>query len=965
MSLSERLGIDPERVNRTQEEDGNLTDQTEGVVKSTSKENINDKVVAGKTDTDNDRDEYKEMNVSDDLLNVEHLVRDAAGQETDHEPLKDNDEIEDINKFGIGNIDAIDNIDIDTIGNIQISGQNLIGDQQEFSAIEVIKTVQQNRKKRQFSTIDDEEMSRLEFQQWTSGFLADDLDGSNVDVEVAMDDVEYGFPQTTAEHFRGAVDDSQGSGVNNGANMVGSNASKKKRTEKKEVAPKEQRESLLSPARQNAKGGVDGLESGPTMASDGASKTENHINLGNGDVNSIAEDSGRGITNDNNGTHGDIAEKEDDNVDPELANIDTNAFVNDVVLNAYLHQGVGHGEQNNEEDGTVESDSRVLNAESEENLAVEAVSLAVNQAVAAVHDIGKMAKRFEDIIEAPNQHRAQGGEEAQRHGASGGQVGMEKKNVTAAKATSGDSRNVEAANGQRATYAGGKPRLDDNGSDSNSEAESSVTNTGMKFGSDNEAREGHPDADTDVIAAAVVAAENAVRRRLQFEGLNEEPEKEKQMFELFHGNMKIGSGDDNEGGFRKQEEAGNAGDGGDGGPGESGEGRYVDVTFTSSGAEKGVGRPSVTEHGIKGNSVKAKVGKGGKPESKGGKRHKPKSSRKSGEPKDSEEEPVDQELIASAVAKAQKVVADKSTGRSFSKEEIEAIDVFIKEYQKIHGMTHEMFLQRIWSNERKKDRFWEILQHVLPGRTRSSLYKHVRRTYHIFEKRGVWTPEEDQRLAELAKTCNAKWKAIGEEMKRMPEDCRDRWRNYVKCGAVRNVNKWTLEEEERLKQVISDILQQERAKLEQGADGGAPGRRPKQMREAQVSPTINWTTVSEIMGGTRSRIQCRYKWKKVMRMESLQKLRDMDQETKLWMLQSIRSLGEGDPNIEANLDWNALALSIPKSVAASRLWNGVDLSTCFQRMKASVEWRGSSFLEIVDLLIDTMSASSYVAHLGE
>lgn len=178
----------------------------------------------------------------------------------------------------------------------------------------------------------------------------------------------------------------------------------------------------------------------------------------------------------------------------------------------------------------------------------------------------------------------------------------------------------------------------------------------------------------------------------------------------------------------------------------------------------------------------------------------------------------------------------ESPSRSFTKEEKNAIDIFVKKYQIIESISSAEFLDRIWSNERKRDKFWDNLQKVLPYRTRPSLYKHVRRTYHVFKKRGVWSFEEDNQLRELQQKYDGKWKAIGEQMKRMPEDCRDRWRNYLKCGQDRNTNKWSVEEE----RILEDIV-------------------------GSMEGVVNWTKVSELMNGKRSRIQCRYKWNKIVK----------------------------------------------------------------------------------------------------
>lgn len=147
----------------------------------------------------------------------------------------------------------------------------------------------------------------------------------------------------------------------------------------------------------------------------------------------------------------------------------------------------------------------------------------------------------------------------------------------------------------------------------------------------------------------------------------------------------------------------------------------------------------------------------------------------------------------------------------------------------------------MWANERKKDNFWDEVSTALPHRTRASVYKHVRRVYHTYEQRGKWTAEEDNELRHFVEEFGMSWKTIGVHIGRMPEDCRDRWRNYVKCGQNRGQNKWSLEEENKLLQVVNEI------------------------KQFDPSADINWTVVSEKIGGVRSRIQCRYKWNKIQK----------------------------------------------------------------------------------------------------
>ncbi|CCH41364.1 hypothetical protein BN7_903 [Wickerhamomyces ciferrii] len=283
-------------------------------------------------------------------------------------------------------------------------------------------------------------------------------------------------------------------------------------------------------------------------------------------------------------------------------------------------------------------------------------------------------------------------------------------------------------------------------------------------------------------------------------------------------------------------------------------------------------------------------------------------------------------LVAAAAQKASNWIQTQQQGKMFSKEEIEAIDKFIVDYCTINNMTRNDICQRVWSNERKKDDFWESLHKVLPYRTRASVYKHVRRSYHIFEVRGKWTPEEDKVLGRLAQERDGQWKLIGQEMGRMPEDCRDRWRNYVKCGNNRAQNKWSESEENKLKTVISEIFTEQ---------------------NDSPAPIINWTLVSEKMGGTRSRIQCRYKWNKILKRDALARAQTIDINDRVWLLtklQELRFLPESE------IDWDALATIHPKNI-----WTGHDFKICYEKMRSSIrDFKKKTVLEITVILLQDL-----------
>lgn len=86
----------------------------------------------------------------------------------------------------------------------------------------------------------------------------------------------------------------------------------------------------------------------------------------------------------------------------------------------------------------------------------------------------------------------------------------------------------------------------------------------------------------------------------------------------------------------------------------------------------------------------------------------------------------------------------------------------------------------------------------------------------------------------------------------------------------------------------------------------------------------------------------------------------MDSDTQQWLIERLYELSEKDPYLEANLDWDALALTAPSSKI---IWNGVDLSTCFARLKTRVDWKGKTFFEIVAQLRDALSPAKCVAQL--
>lgn len=253
--------------------------------------------------------------------------------------------------------------------------------------------------------------------------------------------------------------------------------------------------------------------------------------------------------------------------------------------------------------------------------------------------------------------------------------------------------------------------------------------------------------------------------------------------------------------------------------------------------------------------------------------------------------------------------------RLFSPEEIDIVDNYIQAYCRLHNLTRLDICRRVWSTDRPKDKFWESLAKCFPYRSKASVYKHVRRQYHVFDFRAKWTPEDDALLRRLAEGSSTNWKKIGESMNRMPEDCRDRWRNYVKCGDNRASNKWSEAEEQSLKNVVMEMITSE-----------SENDKPIQ---------INWTLVSERMNGVRSRIQCRYKWNKLLRRESISRVAMMDAQTRLWLLNRVAETNTADP---AAIDWDYIMdiFHEEHKGKAKMMWTTEDFRVAFERMKSTV-----------------------------
>lgn len=95
------------------------------------------------------------------------------------------------------------------------------------------------------------------------------------------------------------------------------------------------------------------------------------------------------------------------------------------------------------------------------------------------------------------------------------------------------------------------------------------------------------------------------------------------------------------------------------------------------------------------------------------------------------------------------MTSTQTRGITFDVYEEVVLDQFILAYENIEKFTTVETCECIWTNGRCKDDFWITIYKVLTFRGRSSVCKHVWRRYHLFERRGKWTPQDYQQLVEL------------------------------------------------------------------------------------------------------------------------------------------------------------------------------------------------------------------------
>ncbi|KAL9100440.1 MAG: hypothetical protein Q9163_004185 [Psora crenata] len=220
----------------------------------------------------------------------------------------------------------------------------------------------------------------------------------------------------------------------------------------------------------------------------------------------------------------------------------------------------------------------------------------------------------------------------------------------------------------------------------------------------------------------------------------------------------------------------------------------------------------------------------------------------------------------------------------FGPAELMKLEAFRDSYCEANNKTHREFNEIIQSKIRGKPQAVQLfkqLQELFPMHRHSYIQRFCRRKFHNFSARGTWTPEEDDMLRQAVAERGTAWKAVGEMIDRFPEDCRDRYRNYLANAGHRNREQWTEGEILNLAGAILDCMQMmkaERYRQKQEKYGyGVPMSDDEEEQDKADMKLVNWQAVSDRMGaygGGRSRLQCSLKWGKIKETEQRRYLRE-------------------------------------------------------------------------------------------
>lgn len=304
------------------------------------------------------------------------------------------------------------------------------------------------------------------------------------------------------------------------------------------------------------------------------------------------------------------------------------------------------------------------------------------------------------------------------------------------------------------------------------------------------------------------------------------------------------------------------------------------------------------------------------------------------------------------------------TAGPFTPEEIDMVHEAFDYFKTSSGLTHEEMVNHIQTSSKEAAKvLTHLVNDILPNRNRKAIQRFCRRHYTT-APRGKWTPEQDELLRAAYAERPMKWTFIGDRVGRMPEDCRDRWRNFVSHGDTRHTDVWTREEELTLAKAIKDCIS--------AASKSLGVVIPRHEEDDHIS----WTVVVQRMGGLRNRLQCTNKWKKLRRRNAQEEraveagnqntARSQRESDKTAAKQRLKSMHMGDlyailreieyGSLIGNIDHKATFWGIVTKMHPTSPYTTSDRKAAYKSMCKSIDETGD-FREDVAAMIAMMKVN--------
>ncbi|KAL7924776.1 hypothetical protein ACQKWADRAFT_319317 [Trichoderma austrokoningii] len=261
------------------------------------------------------------------------------------------------------------------------------------------------------------------------------------------------------------------------------------------------------------------------------------------------------------------------------------------------------------------------------------------------------------------------------------------------------------------------------------------------------------------------------------------------------------------------------------------------------------------------------------------------------------EDNLEDEEFNKPVRRANKL--ENYTQGRFTDAEFDGINRAIEAFRSEYGLTQVQINEMIQAPGgttagSDHSRLWHRLFEACPDRKRQKVINVARKKFHNFVGRGKWTPEQDAELSALINVNGTAWSRIAGIINRHPEDVRDRYRNYIVCGANQRRDVWTEDEEARLKEYVNEATE--------AIDELRKEAPQTVLLQKAYEELIDWQNISEKMERTRSRLQCITKWKAMQNRISGKKKEKKNPEDKKSKRPTQSEIVISDEDISSQLD---------------------------------------------------------------